>query len=242
MTDGGESSVFTIQGDTSEAVVFNCGGQGKMSITNDNLLFKDKVILTESNYKDYITDLGGDGGDYETDATFDTITTTKIQGPNRGEGQYNIVEFEDAIKVGQIWPLNEDSIIEIGNLSTHGTFSTTGDIYVEGDVHCNDCIEYSDKSLKENIRYIDNSSTYNIRSRIIDDVISRSDLHDFIVNQINLCEFNFIGHDRTKIGFIADDFSSRSFSTTLLRSFTWDSPTRMVAICSINSLISPSFF
>jgi hypothetical protein len=59
----------------------------------------------------------------------------------------------------------------------------------------------SDRSLKENIRYIDEPV-----KRTNDDLLDKADLHDFIVNQIDLCEFNYIGDDSDNIGFIANDY------------------------------------
>ena len=59
----------------------------------------------------------------------------------------------------------------------------------------------SDKSLKENIRYIDAPTTYSN-----DDLLEKTDLYDFIVNQVNLCEYNFIGKDDDMIGFIANEY------------------------------------
>ena len=59
----------------------------------------------------------------------------------------------------------------------------------------------SDKSLKENIRYIDAPTTYSN-----EDLLEKADLYDFIVNQVSLCEYNFIGKDRDNIGFIANDY------------------------------------
>ena len=59
----------------------------------------------------------------------------------------------------------------------------------------------SDKSLKENIRYIDEPV-----KRTNDDLLDKADLHDFIVNQIDLCEYNYIGDTSDNIGFIANDY------------------------------------
>ena len=59
----------------------------------------------------------------------------------------------------------------------------------------------SDKSLKENIRYIDDTVM-----ATSDNLLDKADLHDFIVNQVNICEYNFIGDDSNKIGFIANDY------------------------------------
>jgi hypothetical protein len=59
----------------------------------------------------------------------------------------------------------------------------------------------SDRSLKENIRYIDD-----LIMTTSNDCLEKTDLHDFIVNQINLCEFNYIGNESDKIGFIANEY------------------------------------
>lgn len=77
-----------------------------------------------------------------------------------------------------------------------------GDIRMENNIlYAKDVKTSSDKSLKENIRYIDNSVM--ITS---DDSLEKADLHDFIVNQVNICEYNFIGDAANKIGFIANDY------------------------------------
>jgi hypothetical protein len=39
-----------------------------------------------------------------------------------------------------------------------------------------------------------------------DDLLDKADLYDFVVNQVNLCEYNFIGNTSDKIGFIANDY------------------------------------
>ncbi len=75
----------------------------------------------------------------------------------------------------------------------------TDDLYadkINGEVYNN-----SDKSLKENIRYMDDEV-----APISDDLLGKADLHDFIVNQVKLCEYNYIGKDSDKIGFIANDY------------------------------------
>lgn len=88
--------------------------------------------------------------------------------------------------------------------------SPMGDNYVEfrSDIRMFDyeitAKEYnkpSDKSMKENIRYIDD-----LVKKIDDNLLDKTDLHDFIVNQVNLCEYNFIGDTSNKIGFIANDY------------------------------------
>jgi hypothetical protein len=77
-----------------------------------------------------------------------------------------------------------------------------GDIRMENNIlYAKEVKTSSDKSLKENIRYIDDSVM-----TTSDDLLEKADLHDFIVNQVNLCEYNFIGDDSDKIGFIANDY------------------------------------
>lgn len=130
--------------------------------------------------------------------TFDTITVTKIQGPDRGEGQYNCVEFADAIKVDHIWSINGSSIQMEDELILNNGLELYGDLDVDGNIYAHN-FPSSDISLKENIRYIDAAPT-------ADDLLEKADLYDFIVNQLNICEYNFIGKDDDKIGFIANDY------------------------------------
>ena len=100
-----------------------------------------------------------------------------------------------------------------GNSSTDNTL-VEGNLYIEGEngLYVNGT-PGSDKSLKENIRYVDNTGTIivdkeNLKTREYhnEDLLEKTDLHDFIVNQVNICEYNFIGKDRNKIGFIANEY------------------------------------
>jgi hypothetical protein len=68
-------------------------------------------------------------------------------------------------------------------------------------IECRVLTQVSDKSLKENIRYIDEPI-----KRTSDDLLDKADLHDFIVNQVSICEYNFIGDTSDNIGFIANDY------------------------------------
>ena len=91
------------------------------------------------------------------------------------------------------------STVELEYLRPHET--GIGYIIVQGSMSVQGTVtQSSDKSLKENIRYIDT------QARTSDDLLEKADLYDFIVNQVNLCEFNFIGDDSDKIGFIANDY------------------------------------
>jgi hypothetical protein len=85
------------------------------------------------------------------------------------------------------------------SLCVKGNALIEGTLYIEGSYTVNGTA-YSDKSLKENIRYIDTPITYS------NDDLEKADLYDFIVNQVNICEYNFIDDDRDKIGFIANDY------------------------------------
>ena len=76
-----------------------------------------------------------------------------------------------------------------------------GDVIVDGTLSYKSINPLSDISKKENIRYIDEPV-----KRTNDDSLNKADLHDFIVNQVNICEYNFIGDDSDKIGFIANDY------------------------------------
>ena len=74
-------------------------------------------------------------------------------------------------------------------------------------------VSYSDIALKENIRYIDNTDTLIVdkenlstRNYSEEDLLEKTDLYDFIVNQVNICEYNFIGKDGERIGFIANEY------------------------------------
>lgn len=92
-------------------------------------------------------------------------------------------------------------------------------------------VAWSDISLKENIRYIDASTMpamYNddgsnvykenleTRDYSSEDLLERIDLHDFIVNQVNICEYNFIDNDTKQIGFIANEYEGTKVGDRLL--------------------------
>jgi hypothetical protein len=82
-------------------------------------------------------------------------------------------------------------------------------------------VAWSDISLKENVRYLDASAmpvmysndgtnvykeNLETRDYSSEDLLERADLYDFIVNQVNLCEYNFIGNDVKQIGFVANEY------------------------------------
>lgn len=164
--------------------------------TIHRLLFPDGSELTSAK------DLAGSGGGGSASGnTFDTITVTKIQGPDRGENQLKIVEFEDAIRVSCISGPEDVEVVEFGNdtfVCMHAGLNIDGgDVNVDGNIYANN-FPSSDISLKENIRYIDAASATND--------LEKTDLYDFIVNQLNICEYNFIGKDDDKIGFIANEY------------------------------------
>jgi hypothetical protein len=85
-----------------------------------------------------------------------------------------------------------------------------GDVNIDGTLTYKDIKPSSDISKKENIRYINNQAVQkeNLETRNYsnEDLLEKADLHDFIVNQVNICEYNFIGDTANKIGFIANDY------------------------------------
>ena len=72
--------------------------------------------------------------------------------------------------------------------------------------------DISDISQKENIRYIDAPTTYSN-----EDLLEKADLYDFIVNQLNICEYNYIGNDKEKIGLIANDYEGTKVGDKIVR-------------------------
>ena len=98
--------------------------------------------------------------------------------------------------------IKADSISSLVDLSVDDLYVTriNGASYTAG----------SDISLKENVRYID--PTRNIQllngdeTNNNEDLLEKADLYDFIVNQVSLCEFNYIGDATNKIGFIANEY------------------------------------
>ena len=192
--NGGNSGNYATEEYVDEQLATN------MVIIEMNYLSKVEAIADYATIEYVDSKLGsgstpGSGGS----TTFDTITVTKIQGPDPGEGQYNRVEFEDAICVNHIWSADEDGIIQMQDeLVLNNGLELYGDLNVDGNIYAHN-FPASDKSLKENIRYIDAAPT-------ADDLLEKADLHDFIVNQLNICEYNFIGKDDDKIGFIANDY------------------------------------
>jgi hypothetical protein len=70
---------------------------------------------------------------------------------------------------------------------------------IDGIVRADDFTKWSDKSLKENIRYIDIPTNNK-------DLLEKADLYDFIINQLNICEYNYIDNSTEQIGLIANDY------------------------------------
>ena len=133
-----------------------------------------------------------------------TITVKKIIGGNAAEGERpKYVEIEDALAVKKIFhPEGDGSVEWESDMDVTGTLSVYQDATISGNLtYYGTLSQGSDKSLKENIRYIDDSIM-----TTSDDLLKKADLHNFIVNQVNLCEYNFIGNDSDKIGFIANDY------------------------------------
>lgn len=112
--------------------------------------FSDNSVLTSAKgISGGGSDNPGFGGDTPSSGNvFDTITVTKIQGPDPGEGQYNRVEFEDGIRVNHIWSADEDGVIHMqDDLALHNSFEVFGDISTDGMVYVNEGIHFADGSV-----------------------------------------------------------------------------------------------
>jgi hypothetical protein len=152
--------------------------------------------------------------------------TSAIPGGSISDGNIATV---DVLYCYGIRPRDATSPISLGTSTITGDFYVNGattiggtttinsNLYVYGTVNHNGLNLNSDKSKKENIRYLDASS--NNESNILvhkanletrdysnEDLLEKADLYDFIVNQVNLCEYNFIGNDKNQIGFIANEY------------------------------------
>jgi hypothetical protein len=136
------------------------------------------------------------------------LTTANGLGSGGGSSTDNITA--NKITIGT----PTDSKASKCSLCVKGNTLVEGNLYIEGGngLYVNGT-PGSDKSLKENIRYVDNTGTIivdkeNLETRDYhnEDLLEKTDLHDFIVNQVNICEYNFIGKDRNKIGFIANEY------------------------------------
>lgn len=147
---------------------------GKSDLTGVTLLEAMTIKATTIKFDDgtVMTTAGGSGSDYI-------------------EADYaDIAELYVAVIGNNPDPMNEQYV------------EFRADIMMPGyTITAKDYNKPSDKSLKENIRYIDDTVM-----ATSDDLLDKADLHDFIVNQVNLCEYNFIGDDSNKIGFIANDY------------------------------------
>ena len=101
--------------------------------------FSDGSTLTSAN------GLSGEGVTPGTGNVFDTITVRKIIGPDRGEGQYKLVDFENGIGVSHIYCNSEDGndTIFIGDhVSLHAGMTLLSNIQLQED----GCIEFPDGS------------------------------------------------------------------------------------------------
>lgn len=72
-------------------------------------------------------------------------------------------------------------------------------VYVEGIVKATSVSQTSDRTMKENIKYISNANT------ISSDGITIDDCYRFIKNELPLATYNYINHSDKKIGFVLQD-------------------------------------
>jgi hypothetical protein len=116
---------------------------------------------------------------------------------------------------------NYQKQVSIPNVEIMGNTTILGDLDVPpglGSIIGN-LISPSDESLKENIRYLDSETTPDVgEGGEQPDFLVKADLHDFIINQINLCEYNFIDDDSPKIGFIADEYEGTKVGDKIVSS------------------------
>lgn len=200
-----------IEVDKAENYAENCVNNSHNTL---NGIIMDKTNALDERIKKLESENDGSNPGGGGDAVFDTITVNKIIAGDYDPNveQTGMVEFAIGLKAAYISCIDSYSSLTIVDHTIH-----RHDISMYGDIHFDfDCgIEFvdgsritsggsetaSDRSLKENIRYIDDAVM-----TTSDDLLEKADLYDFIVNQVNLCEFNYIGDDSDKIGFIANDY------------------------------------
>lgn len=83
------------------------------------------------------------------------------------------------------------------NMYNNITFNDN--VYVEGIVKATSVSQTSDRTMKENIKYISNANT------ISSDDITIDDCYRFIKNELPLATYNYINHSDKKIGFVLQD-------------------------------------
>ncbi len=124
----------------------------------------------------------------------------------------------------------DNNLIVDGSLVVFGALEQIDYLYAkEADIttlRVNGVNITSDKSLKENIRYIDAASANDLE---------KADLHDFIVNQLNICEYNYIGDTADKIGLIANDYEGTKVGDKIV---TRNEKTDLLAYDSNNLLFA----
>jgi hypothetical protein len=136
------------------------------------------------------------GGTGNNSSSFNTITvsgTSYLNNDVRISGDLSI--YGHIYTARYFYPDDATKMTKI-----YGSTSFINDLWVGGKIY-GTLANGSDRSLKENIRYLDDTVM-----ATSDDLLDKADLHDFIVNQVDLCEFNYIGDTSNKIGFIANDY------------------------------------
>lgn len=164
----------------------------------------------------------GDGGGYNPNEGWWDGTGSPAEGSGSILGKYNLggpivaSQFSPEIQKDQY----ETVVAYSKNKMKNPLFSVNGDMVIAGHLGiigywtCNGTM-YSDKRTKENIRFITDTDTLVVKKENLDardyskeELIVNDDLYDFIVNQIKLCEYDYIIDEthRPKIGFIANDY------------------------------------
>lgn len=186
------------------------------------ITFADGTVLDSAN------GVGGSSSGYNPNAGWWDGTGSPAEGSGSILGKYNL---GGPIVASQFSPNIQKDQYETVVAFSKGTmknplFSVNGDMVIAGHLgiigywSCNGTT-YSDKRTKENIRFITDTDTDTDTDTLVvekenldardyskEELIVNDDLYDFIVNQIKLCEYDYIIDEthRPKIGFIANDY------------------------------------
>ena len=236
-----DNSIY-IQNDLEVSGTFYLRDNGEGNSANPGTLDCDNVITTKITFADGSTltsanglgsgggtggdnggNTGGDtgsggsgntgtgGGNYPTSGWWDG---TGVPGANQILGQYNIggaINKTDAPSFSTSWDKYFNASPKNPLFSVNGETVLRSLHVVDGVVA--DTWPASDITLKENIRYIENTDTLTIDKENLEtrkykeeELLEKTDLYNFIINQVDICEYNFIGSNMQKIGFIANEY------------------------------------
>ena len=149
--------------------------------------------------------------------------------------EYLKVKMQTVFEGGCVFP--QDQLFQFGDVNVWDRLEVLGTGY-SGEAYIANLYYYyiedmSDEAVKENIRYLDasagpamysiNESGINVykenletRDYSNEDLLEKADLYDFIVNQLNICEYNYIGNAISKIGLIANEYEGTKVGDRLV--------------------------